>query len=161
MQQRKHVICIVIVRMYIRKSFNWHSLSTSQFPLHVAQRAMLPWHLSGFFIWCFIMWPFSTLWVCRYNFLLYSRFYGWLCCWLHPEGLFPRKVIVILFVRWLSLKKLSRLESRYLKKINVQKRFIVCRFRFPLKKMNLLTTTNLCLLFSVIYLFILLIWSKP
>lgn len=100
------------MRQCIRKSFNWHSLSTSSFLLLLfvcaAQRATLPWHLSAFFICCFIMWPFPTLWVCRYNFLLYSRFYGWLCSLLHPEGSLPQKVIVVLFVSWLSLKELSR-----------------------------------------------------
>lgn len=39
-----------------------------------------------------------------------------------------------------------------LKKINVQKRFIVCRFRFPLKNMNLLT--YVCYFQLFIYLFI-------
>lgn len=44
--------------------------------------------ICSFFICHFITWPFPpTLWVCRYNCLSYSWFYGWLCCSLHPEGL--------------------------------------------------------------------------
>ena len=66
----------------VRESFNWHSLSTSPFPLLfvcAAQGRTLPWHLSAFLFRCFILWPFCTLWLCRYKFLSYSRFYGWLC----------------------------------------------------------------------------------
>lgn len=83
--------CLLSLWKSIRKMFTWHSLS--QFPLLLfvcaAQRATLPWHLSAFFIGSFIMWPFPTLWVCRYNFPLYQWFYGWLWSLLHPEGLFP------------------------------------------------------------------------
>lgn len=112
---------VVVIRKCITKSFNWRLLSTFPFlPLLFvcgAQRNTLPWHLSAFFIWCFIMWPFSTLWVYRYNFFLYSWFYGCLCCLLHPEGLLPQKVIVSQFVSWLSLKEVNRLESGHLKSL--------------------------------------------
>ena len=36
---------------------------------------------------------------------------------LHPEGLLPQKVIVALFVSWLSLRDVSRLESGHLKSL--------------------------------------------
>lgn len=106
---------------HIRKLFTWHSLSNSPFPLLLfvcaAQRAPLPWHLSAFFIGSFIMWPFPTLWVCRYNFPLYQWFYGWLWSLLHPEGLFPSEsdwgpfFFFFLFGWWLPLKERNRLES--------------------------------------------------
>lgn len=70
----------------------------------------------------------------------------------------PQKVIVILFVRWLSLKKLSRLESRYFKKNHCAKEVYCMQIQISFEKYE---PVDLCLLFSVIYLFILLIWSKP
>lgn len=68
----------------IRKSFNWLPLPAPLFPLpsfvRSALKATLPWHLSAVFILYFIMWPFCTLWLSRYNFLSCSQFYGWLFC---------------------------------------------------------------------------------
>lgn len=47
----------------------------------------------------------------------YSQFYGCLCCLLHPEGLFPVKVTAVLFVRWLLLTELGRLENEHLESL--------------------------------------------